>query len=166
MAPLTRELCYGTPYSALKRFPVSVEDLNRFLLRRTNHTGSDIRVVTGEVMNPKTFPRQAVCSKWWKWEPCFHFRWKRPEHINSLELENVLLSLKHYVTHQHVSQCRLFHITDSYACMSVISKGRSSSKILLRKLRVLSSYLLGFDFQLVVGHVDSADNPTDAVSGA
>lgn len=42
--------------------PDGVERLNRFLLRRTNHTGSDVRVVSGQVMNPKTFPRQSVAS--------------------------------------------------------------------------------------------------------
>ena len=164
MAPVTRQLVYGS--SQIVAPEDGVERLNRLLLRRTNHTGSDIRVITGHLTNPKAFPRQVVQSDWWTWQPVFQVRWKHAEHINALELEAILLSVKHCVSHLRLSMARLFHITDSYVCMSVIAKGRSSSRILTRKLRVLAAYLLAFDLQIVVGHVDSGDNPTDAASRA
>ncbi len=92
----------------------------------------------------------------------FQVRWRHAEHINCLELEAILLSIKHYASHL----ARIFHITDSYVCMSVIAKGRTSSRMLGRKLRLLAAYLLLYDLQLIVGHVDSVDNPTDAASRA
>lgn len=60
VAPISRKLQYGSRFMNIP--PDGVERLNRFLLRRTNHTGSDVRVVSGQVMNPKTFPRQSVAS--------------------------------------------------------------------------------------------------------
>lgn len=164
ICPLTRNLAYGFPRVWA---PCNgVESLNRFLLRKTNHTGSDIRLITGQVSNPKTYPRQSVQSEWWFWEAVFQNRWKHAEHINALELEAILLSLKHCISHLKVSGTRLFHITDSYICMSVVAKGRSSSRVLARKLRILAAHLLAFDLQLVVAHVASGDNPTDAASRA
>lgn len=163
-APLARTFQYGSPLSEIPNN--SVEQLNRFLLRRTNHTGSDVRVVSGALMNPRCYPRQSVCSEWWNWEPTFQVHWKHAEHINCLELEAILLSIRYCVTHLHLSISRLFHITDSYVCMSIISKGRTSSRMLSRKLRHLAAYLLLYDLQMVVGHVDSSDNPTDAASRA
>ena len=164
LAPLSRTRNYGSQHAPVPQD--GVEKLNRLLLRRTNHTGSDIRVITGQVTNPKAFPRQVVQSDWWSWEPIFQIHWRHAEHINALELEAILLSVKHCVTRVGLSMARMFHITDSYVCMSVVSKGRSSSRILARKLRVLAAYLLAFDLQIVVGHVDSGDNPTDAASRA
>ena len=163
-APLGRTPRYGSGEQAIPSEGVAL--VNRFLLRRTNHTGSDVRVVSGAVMNPKTYPRQSVNSLWWNWEPTFQVHWQFTEHINCLELEAILISIKHCVSHCKLSVSRIFHITDSYVCMSVIAKGRSSSRMLGRKLRHLTAYLLAYDLQLIVGHVDSIDNPTDAASRA
>ena len=165
VAPISRQLSYGKispPNSSL----FSVEALNRLLLRRTNHTGSDVRIISGEVLNPKCFPRQSVASKWWSWEPVAKVRWSREEHINSLELEAILLTLKYYVQNMQITQSRIFHLTDSYVCMSVIAKGRSGSRILSYKLKKVAALCLAFGLQLVVAHLDSADNPTDHASRA
>lgn len=163
VAPMSRSLSYGK--TKIQNLSVNkVETLNRMLLRRTNHTGSDVRIITGEVLNPKCFPRQAVASKWWIWEPVAKVRWSKSEHINSLELEAILLTLKHYVLNQHFTNSRIFHLTDSYVCMSIIAKGRSGSRILAYKLKKLAALCLAFGLQLVVAHVDSADNPTDHAS--
>ncbi len=165
VAPISRSLNYGNILSSSVSQP-SVETLNRILLRRTNHTGSDVRIISGEVLNPKCYPRQAVASKWWNWEPVAKVRWARAEHINSLELEAILLTLKYYVLNLQVSNSRIFHLTDSYVCMSIVAKGRSGSKILSYKLKKLAALCLAFGLHLVVAHLDSADNPTDHASRA
>ena len=164
LAPISRTPQYGCNLSPIPSNAVSL--VNRFLLRHTNHTGSDVRVVSGQLMNPRNFPRQSVNSLWWKWEPTFQVHWKHSEHINCLELEAILLSIKHCITHLHLRTSKLFHVTDSYVCMSIIAKGRTSSRMLARKLRILAAYLLLFDLHLVICHVDSSDNPTDAASRA
>ena len=88
-APLQHKLLYGSSKISPEALSQGCAGLNRLLLRRTNHTGSDIRVVSGEIMNSKTYPRQSICSQWWQWKEVFSKRWKRQNHINILELESV-----------------------------------------------------------------------------
>ena len=57
-APLQRRLQYG---STLTNDMFSVKELNQILLTKTNHTGSDIKVTTGEILNPKAAARQRSC---------------------------------------------------------------------------------------------------------
>ena len=142
----------------------AVSSLNRFLLRRTNHTGSDIRIATGEIVNPKVFPRQSVQATWWDWQPIFAQRWKRKAHINVLEMEALLLSVRHQIERFNFCDARVFHISDSYVTISVVSKGRSGSKQLQRVMRRLAALLLGHGLTLIVAHVESTENPTDAMS--
>lgn len=143
---------------------VQVEDINRHLLARTNHIGSDVRITTGEVLNPKAYPRQGVQADWWHWKAAFKLKWKNKEHINLLELRSIVLAVRYQISHKKIFSCRLFHITDSYGAMSIISKGRTSSKQLSRLLRQLNAYLLAYDMFLILGHVESTENPTDHAS--
>ena len=163
-APLQKGLCYGTPHELLRGLDLSPESLNRLLLRRANHTGSDIRIASGEIVNPKAFPRQSVQARWWHWEPVFAQRWKRKAHINVLELEALLLSVKHQVERFHCCNARIFHLSDSYVCISVVSKGRSASKQFQRVMRRLAALLLAHNLTLLIAHVESSENPTDAMS--
>eukprot|EP00438_Fugacium_kawagutii_P014167 Skav213280 [mRNA] locus=scaffold2944:203357:206395:+ [translate_table: standard] len=160
--PVARRLVYGC--GSLP--PRTVGDLSRVLLTRVNHTGSDVRVTTGLVVNPKAFPRQSAAANWWRWQATFKTRWSCKEHINRLELRSILLALKWRVTHLHESDVRFVHLTDSYICMSVISKGRSSSVMLTSVLKQLSAWALAFGLYSVQVHVESTENPTDEASRA
>lgn len=164
--PLAKMLQYGSLHNDPEAFSNGVHLLNRFLLRKTNHTGSDIRVITGDAMASRSFPRQSVASVWWKWEHSFKTVWKQRSHINVLELESILLGLKFQISRLEAVNQRVFQITDSYVGMSVVSKGRSSSKQLSRVLKVIGAHLLAFGLQMILGHVDSADNPSDEGSRA
>lgn len=158
---LKRGLSYGD-WNVLGHF--TPKELNKVLLSRTNHTGSDVRISSGEVLNPKSAVRQSIQASWWRWKHCFALKWKQRDHINLLELRSILLSIKFHVSHLKHANLRIFHVTDSYICMSVISKGRSGSKQLGRILKQLNSYLLGFSLHLIVAHVESSENPTDGAS--
>ena len=159
--PLSRSLKYGSSGLAANDFQIGVELLNRFLLRKANHTGSDIRVLSGEIMNNRAFPRQSVSSTWWQWNHAFSTRWKKKSHINVLELETILLGIKFQISRLHAVDQRIFQLTDSYICLSVASKGRTSSQQLTRVLNVISAHLLAFGLHLIMGHIDSAENPAD-----
>ena len=141
-----------------------VHHLNRILLQRTNHTGSDVRIITGDLLAPKKYPRQSVQSSWWRWRPVFATRWKFEEHINALEIRAVYLSLLWKARQRRLCSRRSFHITDSYVAMSTLSKGRTSSHKLQPLIRKISALLLAGQLQLILAHVDSSDNPTDAAS--
>ena len=90
-APIQRCLQYG------KRCEIGDQlgqQLDRILLSKVNHTGSDVRITTREVLSPKAMTRQSVQANWWQWKPVFHTRWNITEHINILELRSILLSAK------------------------------------------------------------------------
>ena len=121
-APLKRGLAYC---DLGKRAEVihSPGILNRILLTKVNHTGSDIRITSGEVMNyPQAHPRQSVEAAWWDWEHVYKFKWERREHTNSLELRAIHRAVLHAISHHKLVDARLFHVTDSYVCMSIIGK--------------------------------------------
>ena len=158
--PLGRFLAYGSESVSLPR-TLGMEQFNRSLLRKTNHTGSDVRVVTGEFTNPKIFPRQAVSARWWTWKDEFSRQWKNKSHINVLELEAILLGIKHQVCRYKSVDKRIFQLSDSYICISVVSKGRSGSLQLNRVLRRVAAWLLGFGLHLIIAHVESTENPSD-----
>ena len=162
-APISHQLSYGFGLHALGS-QLRPQDLNRILLTKVNHTGSDIRVSTGDILNPRAFPRQGAEASWWTWEPVFRCKWGIKEHINSLELRSILLAIRYHIARRSAVSTRIFHLTDSYVCMSIIGKGRSGSKKLTYVLRQLNSLLLGFDSYLVLGHVESSQNPTDEAS--
>ena len=161
VAPLKRSLLYG-----FDRIPENwtVKQLNQILLSRTNHTGSDVRISTGELLNPKSAVRQSIEAAWWEWLPAFQTKWKHRDHINFLELRSILLSIRFHVSHLKHVHSRIFHVTDSYVCMSILAKGRSGSRQLNRLLRQVNAYLLGFGLFLVIAHVESSENPTDGAS--
>ena len=158
--PLSRSLKYGSPSVC----DFTVQDLNKLLLTKVNHTGSDIRITTGEPLCPKSIPRQSVEAAWWSWKPSFKTRWKQREHINVLELRSILLAVKYQVSHFGARQIRLFHVSDSFVAMSVVAKGRSGSRQLNAVLKLLNGVLLGFGLTLCIGHVESTENPTDGES--
>lgn len=126
--------------------------------------GSDVRITTGAVMNPKAFPRQSVAAGWFKWEAVFSCKWTHKDQINSLELRAILLTLRWRALHLKESNVRFSHLTDSYVCMSIVSKGRTSSVALRRVLRKVAAWLLAYNLQMTLVHVESTDNPTDAAS--
>ena len=88
--PLQRQLSYGISQS----LGGSIGDLTRFLLTKVNHTGSDVRVTTGQIMAPKAFPRQSASPQWREWKHVFHNRWEVKEHINLLEMRAIMLALR------------------------------------------------------------------------
>ena len=163
-APLCRSLSYGSCPLQSELMAIGCQLVNRMLLRRTNHTGSDIRVVTGEVLNSKAFPRQSISSKWWRWKEGFNRRWKQKAHINVLELEAILWGIKFQIIRLNACNARIFQFADSYVCLSVVGKGRSSSQQLQRVWSKINAHLLAFGLQLIMAHVESTDNPTDAGS--
>ena len=122
---------------------------------------SDVRITTGSIINPKAFPRQSCCATWWNWSKMFACHRYRQYHINSLELISIVHSVEWRIKNLNELQLRIFHITDSYVCMSLISNGRSSSKMLKPLLSRLAATTCLGALYLAVVHVESSDNPTD-----
>ena len=115
-------------------------------------------------MNPRCYPRQGAAADWWFWEKVFAVKWTKQDHINSLELRAILLSVEWRINPLKESRVRLVHLTDSYVAMSIIGKGRSSSRMLQPLLKRLAAMLMAFDLYLCTCHVESTENPTDEES--
>ena len=164
VALLQRKLCYGSLGSPAR--PLTPQCLNRLLLTKVNHTGSDIRIISGTIVNPRAYPRQSVESGWWEWHPIFRTAWSNQEHINGLELRSTFLAVKHCVSHLRMVDARLFHLSDSYVCILIVAKGRTNSVRLQRILRQLNSYLIAFGIIFIQCHVESTQNPTNGASRA
>eukprot|EP00438_Fugacium_kawagutii_P001864 Skav216327 [mRNA] locus=scaffold3350:102288:105260:+ [translate_table: standard] len=142
----------------------SPQDFNAWLACRTKHTGSDVRITTGQLLNPKQASRQSVLSGWWIWQKAFRVHWDNLEHINPLELRAILLSLLWKARQGTLKSRRIFHLTDSYVCQSILTKGRTSSLMMRPLVQRVNAILLVSGCQLYIAHVDSMDNPTDADS--
>ena len=136
-------------------------DMNAWMLQRTNHTGSDVRLLSGSFLNPKAYPRESVRSCWWKWDQLFQVRWEHQEHINPLEVRAIFLSVLWRARNLCLANRRIFNVTDSYVGLSILAKGRTSSQKLQPIVRKICAMLLAAQALMVIGHVDSADNPTD-----
>ena len=69
----------------------TVKCLNTHMAQRANHTGSDVKLLTGQLMNPRQLARQSVASAWWQWKHVFRVRWEVEQHINPLECRAIYL---------------------------------------------------------------------------
>ena len=143
-----------------------VLQLNQHLLARVRHTGSDVRITSGQILNPKVFPHQSAQAHWWTWQQVFRTRWKQAEQINALEVRAIYLSLLWKTLQRSLCNRRVFHLSDSYVSISILSKGRTASRKLHFIVNKINALLLAAHCILNLAHVDSAENPTDEASRA
>ena len=80
---------------------------------------------------------------------------------NRLEMRSLLLSLRWRIQHLKEVNCRFIHLTDSYLSMSIISKGRSSSDMLMTVMQQIAALQFAFNLYPILIHVEGAENPTD-----
>ena len=137
----------------------AVGHLNRTLLRRTNHTRSDIRIVSGEIINEKAFPRQSVPAQWWQWKEVFSktldssWPYKLFGTWGNTCGNQVSNSMFWGLRHEDLPGFWFFR----KHCI----EGRSSSWRLQRVMNQISARLLSHGLQLIIAHVESTENLTD-----
>jgi hypothetical protein len=100
------------------------------------------------------------------WSTIVSSRWQRPEieHINILEARALGTAIRWVLSFPHSVGRRLLAFSDSQVVVSSVSKGRSSSFSLLRRLRYLASLLLASGLLLTMRWIPSAANPADSPS--
>eukprot|EP00438_Fugacium_kawagutii_P017079 Skav213874 [mRNA] locus=scaffold2374:77699:81990:+ [translate_table: standard] len=69
--PLQRGLVYGAPSGP----PADRLQLLKQLGLTVNHTGADVRLLTGEAMGRKVATHASVRAWWWQWKHLFKVRW-------------------------------------------------------------------------------------------
>lgn len=99
------------------------------------------------------------------WSTVISSEWKnKGEHINSLELQSILLALRWCLSHPHSPHTRQLLLTDSSVAFHILLKGRSSSPSLLSLYRRISSLLLASGISILPIWIPSALNPADEPS--
>ena len=109
--------------------------------------------------------RSSVPSKLWRWRVICGWQWQHPNHhINVLELNAILTTLRWRLCRRRQHSCRFIHLTDSLVCLHVLSRGRSSSRKLRSTLSKINSLLLASDAHPLWGYVATHQNPADRPS--
>ena len=85
-------------------------------------------------------------------------------HTNALELYAVLVSLRWRFRATAGIGKRAAHFIDSQVVQAVLTKGRSSSRLLMGTLRSVNALLVGAGCYMVFAYVHTADNPADGSS--
>lgn len=158
--PLQRALAYGAPSG----LPASRLQLVRQLGLTVNHTGSDVRLVTGEAMRRKLATHASVRAWWWQWKHLFNVKWKYHSHINYLEMRMILLTMLWKCRNPAAVNKRWLHLEDSMVSLLILCKGRTSSRLLQPLCQQLGAVQIAMGSTLLHAHVGSMENPTDAAS--
>jgi hypothetical protein len=98
------------------------------------------------------------------WSTIMSHKWIRQEHINVLELRAASSAVRWVLSHPLSLRRRLLLLSDSQVAVGALSKGRSSSFQILRRLRFITAHLLAGGMQLYSRWIDSASNPADGPS--
>lgn len=113
----------------------------------------------------RTTPAQLVaaeCAVRAKWSTLVAARWRRPlSHINEGEARAVSTAVRWASSRPAARSSRLLLFCDSTAVVGALCKGRSSSPLLLRRLRQISAFLFSFSLRLHVVWLPSELNPAD-----
>ncbi len=133
------------------------------LLDLVDFRGSDVRLDTGAVLegSRQPIPYPAIC---WDWSVVQAYSWKQSQHINVLELLAFYNYFKSLASFSPLHGHRLLHVLDSRVCSCVLSKGRSSSKLLNRVLRRILGVSVAADLYTLPLWTISAWNFADAGS--
>ena len=133
------------------------------LHRATTHRGCDVRLASGALYDPGLWPRRSSDPSLWRWRVVLSYA-AAGAHINVLELLALKQAVRWRLRAVGEVGCRLAHLSDSQVVISVVSKGRSSSRSLNRLLRQLQAHLLASGVTLSLAFVRSALNPADRPS--
>jgi hypothetical protein len=133
------------------------------LLDLVDFRGSDVRLDTGAILegSRQPIPYPAIC---WDWSVVQSYAWKQTQHINVLELLAFFNYFRSLASFSVLHSQRILHVLDSRVCSCVLSKGRSSSKLLNRVLRRILGVSLAADLYVLPLWTISAWNFADAGS--
>jgi hypothetical protein len=99
-----------------------------------------------------------------RWSVAASARWRRREHIVALEARAASCAVRYAISRPSSLGSRVVLLVDNQSVAGALCKGRSSSHLLLRRLRAVTAASLAADLHLVTLWVPSALNPADEPS--
>jgi hypothetical protein len=109
---------------------------------------------------------ELVSSPSVQWHTMISSRWRWAQHINSLELQSVIIALKRLLTSPAVPEHRILLLCDSAVVAYTLTKGRSSAASLVRGMKKIAALLLGSGCRIGVAWIPTQINPADKPSRA
>ena len=112
------------------------------------------------------WPRSSARPYLWTWRIVHGYPWAiiEEQHINKLELLATLNTIKWRLRRTGHQGSRFIHLVDSQVTGSIVTKGRSGSRLLRPGLAKLASLVLAGNLYPVYLYVASEDNPADIPS--
>eukprot|EP00971_Amphidinium_carterae_P327215 6458421-Amphidinium_carterae.2 len=152
--------CQGEHWSASETWET---DMVKALLTHAASKGSDVRLSTQTVTDPRAWPRHSMSPEWWDWRVILSFR-VAPQHINILELQALFASIRWRLRTASNVGMRCLHAVDSQVALAAVVKGRSSSNGLHGVLKRLNATVLASNLLVFYTYVHTSVNPADRPS--
>ena len=135
-------------------------------LRIAEKGGSDVRLELGVPFRPGAWPRAGAKTQYWSWAIAHGYPWRNSAgvHINKLELLAVFNSLKWRTRSTKQQRSRFLHMVDSQVVGAILTKGRTSSRLLRPTIRKITALTLAAQLYPAYIFVASEDNPADIPS--
>ncbi len=146
--------------------PPAAISLVKEYLRIAEKGGSDVRLDVGIPFRPGAWPRSGARPYQWQWEVVHGYPWRHSQgvHINKLELLAVFGALKWRARAQSQQRTRFIHLVDSQAVGAIVTKGRTSSKLLRSALRRMNALVVAGQLYPAYLYAYSEDNLADMPS--
>ena len=123
--------------------------------------GSDVRLDSGDLLAPKSWPRKPIDAGRWFWKSIWSTLWKKPDHITLLECLAAHMALAWRLGHHREIRHRFLHLVDNQSSLAVMAKHRSSSTALNRICRRSSALILASGVRRALAYCSTDNNPAD-----
>ena len=134
------------------------------ILRNVTYRGSDVHVDSLSFYRPERLPKASIDSRQWRWKISKGWPWVRTAHINVLEMEALLHSIRYRARSLRVIHKKFLHLVDSLVVLGVAAKGRTTSRMLAPSLHRYNMLILALHCYPILGWVQSHLNPSDEPS--
>ena len=130
------------------------------MMRRIDHRGSDVQLWAGE-LNRASGQLAPYPAFRWDWKVVASYPFLRAGHITELEMRAFLYHVRQEAELPQFFAKRFLHVLDSQVSTAVITKGRSSSRLLNFTLRECAALFLAKDLYPLVAWTLSKWNFSD-----
>ncbi|CAK0868476.1 unnamed protein product [Prorocentrum cordatum] len=114
------------------QYEPEAEQLVRHYLSIAERGGTDVRLDVHLPFRHRAWPRVSLEPSVWTWKVISSYRWRAGigKHINALEIQAAVNTIKWRLRSGTGRPRRMLHLIDSQVAASVLTKGRSSSRVL------------------------------------